>query len=150
MVLQSQLVKIDTCFIQDKKEKYSVLWDDRLSEQGLPKRAQYFYFGRVNDEEGIIQLPASVFFAMNDTERLLKKDKRSYQWVIGKTGSGLETKYNTVKDEPIKTDEKLIKENTDKLCKTLTSYERRLSEKLSEFLTGDVFKQADESLEEPV
>lgn len=95
-------------------------------------RTEYLYLGSVNGEKGVIRLPASVFFTMNENERLSEIDKRSTIWVIGKTGQGLETKYSAVPTKPFTITDKRVAENTAQLQKVLASYADRLEQKYNE------------------
>ena len=128
--IKSYLIVIETAF--DQKTGKRILWSEK---SGLPKRKEFFYFVELNGVEGILRLPLSVFFAMNENERLTGNDKRSLVWILGKKGEGLKTKYGAaVKGiNPVR-DEEEIKKNTEKLKKILISYEKTLAENLREFL----------------
>lgn len=131
LTLKSKLVAIDTCYVND--EIRSVLWHDSFDYKGLQKRKEYLYRGSVkngdNEDTGIIRVPAGVFFAMNEAERLAGINKREVQWVIGKKGSGKATKYSTVQGRPVTTTPEIITANTEKLMKALTGYEQKLAQK---------------------
>ena len=129
--IKSHLIVIETAF--DQKSKKRILWSKKL---GLPKRKELFYFVELNGVEGVLRLPISVFFAMNEIERLTGNDKRRLVWILGKKGEGLKTKYAVAVKEtiPIQNEEE-IEKNTEKLKKILISYEKKLAENLREFLS---------------
>ena len=128
--IKSHLIVVESAF--DQKTGKRILWSEKA---GLPKRKELFFLVEMNGEEGALRLPLSVFFAMNENERLTGNDKRSMLWILGKKGEGLKTKYGVAVKEIIPTqDEEEIKKNTEKLKKILISYEKRLAENLREFL----------------
>lgn len=129
--IQSHLVKIDTAYV-DKLG--SILWNDSLLYKGLKKRVEYYYWGEVNEEAGVIRVPATVFFSLNENERLLEKNKRSYEWILSKSGQLKETKYSVVRGKDIEISEEDVAHNTDELCKILAGYEETLKGKLEKYL----------------
>jgi deoxyribodipyrimidine photolyase len=73
---------------------------------------------------------------MNETERLIKKDKRSFVWIIGKKGQALETRYNVIKGEEVKISDEELKKNNEKLKKIIEPYYKKLKERLDEYLAS--------------
>ncbi len=127
--LKSHLIKLLTFF--DNKTKKSILWDKKTKQE---PRVELYYWANVNGEEGVVRIPASVFVAMNEVERLMKKSKRDFEWIIGKKGEGLGTRYNVVRGEEVKVSEQEVKEADKKLFEILHSYERVLKRRLEEYI----------------
>lgn len=126
--LKSNLVRIYTFY--DEKTKKSILWEKEIKEK---PRQEFFYFGEIDGQEGVIKLPMSVFIAMNDTERLIGKSKRNFEWIIGKKGEGLQTRYSVVKGDNIEITDEEIQKNNERLKKILIPYEKKLKERLEEY-----------------
>ncbi len=134
IILQSHLVKSITATIQGKSGTVFLLHKDGLEKyfKSYRKRVEYFYFGKVNDNEGMIRLPASVFFSIQQQAKVLGKTPRSFEWVISKTGSGLETKYTVTRMNDVDVNDNLIQNNTDKLFQLVTTYEEHLGKTTEE------------------
>lgn len=133
VILTSKLVKIETCYPNDGVK--TILWSQSLANKGYQKRSEFMYWGSVNGQEGIIRVPASMFFAMNEAERVTETSKRETEWIVSKTGEGKMTRYAIVPSKKeIKVDEAIIAANTEKLMRLLTGYEKKLEEKLNGFL----------------
>lgn len=101
--------------------------------QGIQKKIEYNYFVNLNQNEGIIDIKPSVFFAINAIEKASKKDKRNIIWLVLKSGSGLDTEYTVSKDEnltpeDIKKSEAELETFNEKLAKLMTEREKRLEE----------------------
>jgi hypothetical protein len=77
LILLSNLYKINTHFLKDKNTSVLCKGEGCSFDSTYGKsRTEYFYYGLVNDEEGIVRVPASIFFALNEQERVLEIDKR--------------------------------------------------------------------------
>lgn len=143
VILRSHLYWVITHFLQ--KKQTSVLCGQNkgkdqkclFCEKGSIPRKEYFYFSEVSHKDGeidsgILRLPASVFYEMNNVERLVGEDKRSVIWVIGKKGSGKQTKYSTIKGKSVEIDEADVAEKTKKLTEVMGRYEQQLDQKATE------------------
>lgn len=143
--LLSSLVQLQTCYIPSKG---SILWDDQLLKRGLSPRIEFFYLAKVTngkqEEEGIIRLPKSVFYSLNENEKFLGKSKTQYEWMLSKKGTGLETTYSVVRGNDAEVTQEVVDENTAKMLETLTKYEVKLREKLESFLAPDLSDLIDE------
>ena len=150
--LLSNLVKTRTHFLPD--EQTSVICKGKncfFCQQGIPARDEYFYWGTIDEQRGLIRLPASVFFSLNESERVLKKSKRSFEWIISKSGSGLKTRYSVTRGNDVEVDEKEVKKNNEKLLKTINAYEKTLISRYDELsLKGkeEIFSQEEPPLPE--
>ena len=130
--LRSNLVHIMRHYFPNNQPKFVLCLgkECKICEAGKNQRKHaYFYFGSVNGDEGIIQLPPSCFFDMNEVERLTKTEKRDFEWVIGKSGTGQQTKYATIKGEKIDhmTDEQ-VAANNERLVKIISKIEFKMRE----------------------
>ena len=128
-------------YLQDKKKSVACHGLKTGCEycKKIPPRSEYYYFAMVNGERGILRVPASVFFAMNALEKVMKneKTKRDYSWIVLKTGEGLETKYTCSKDEPIPKEDREaedMEKNNDLLSQKISAYENRLEKNYQEYL----------------
>jgi len=123
-----------TSVICTKKE------DCPFCQGGNQPRKEYYYIvdvyhkGDDEPERGIAGVPASVFYEMSSNERLLKKSKREFEWVIGKTGEGKKTRYSTIRGKDIKVDEEEIEKNNKMLATRMDSYSKNLEERGKEQL----------------
>jgi hypothetical protein len=139
IVIKSHLIRLFTVWIENDRK--TILWSEEIDKSD--RRQEFYYWAIVDGDEGVLRLPASIFFTMNENERLMEKDKRDFEWSISKTGSGLKTKYEAVRGKEIKVNLKEIDENTEKLKNILTKYEARLRESMKEYLNNK------EELDEP-
>ncbi|MCX7911231.1 MAG: hypothetical protein N2505_06625 [Endomicrobia bacterium] len=127
----SNLISFSTFY--DKKTNQRILWAQGINER---RRQELYYWVEIDGKEGVLRIPMSVFVAMNDTERLIKKDKKNFIWIIGKKGEGLQTKYNVIKGEEIKPPTKEeLKSNNEKLKKIIELYYQKLKQRLDEYLS---------------
>ena len=140
LTLKSHLVKIKSHYLE--AEKKSVLCSSEnclLCARGDKVNQEFYYWGIRGDGEhviaGPIQVPGSVFFSMNEAEKLLKKDKRQIMWVISKQGEGKNTKYTTIRGDDVAPEaEEVVQEQTAKLERVLQKYEDTLQQRLNEYL----------------
>ena len=147
LIVKSNLYHVDSHYLQGQKVSVICKGDECFfCGEGVDFRKEYLYIVerlRGEDKEaGVARVPASVFFDMNKNEKLLKKSKREFQWIIGKEGEGKKTRYSTVRGEDVKVVDKEVKENNEKLEKAGDSYSKYLKDqygeraKLSEGSTG--------------
>lgn len=137
LVLFSNLYKINTHFIKAKNTSVICKGDNCAFCESSKSRIECFYYGKVNDEEGVIRVPASVFFALNEQERVLEIDKRDSIWVISKTGSGLDTEYGVARGKEAGTPSISLEEANDKLIKVCDSYSTALKTRYDELVAGE-------------
>lgn len=151
LVIQSNVFELTSHFLQAEKTGVICGGDGcYFCEQKLSQRREFFYFGMVNGVQGVIRIPATVFYSLNGQERLIQKnvknkgkDKRDYGWIIGKTGSGLDTEYSVSKDDVVdRLNDLEIDENNLKLVKACEKYQAGLEQKAGEIIMQD--KQAEE------
>lgn len=131
--LKSNLLGIDTFY--HKKTKQRILWEKGINEK---KTRELYYFGEVDGENGVIRLPISVFLSMNETERLIGKSKRNFEWIISKKGEGLNTRYTTIKGNEVLITDEEIKKNNEKLKKIIEPYYKKLQERLTKYKQSNV------------
>lgn len=144
ITLKSNLVKTRTHFLREEKTSVACIGKDCFfCQKGVNFRNEYFYWGTINGDEGLVRLPATVFFDLNESERVLKKSKRNFEWIISKTGSGLQTRYSVVRGSDVQElSEKELKKNNEKLLKTINAYEKTMRERYDELSTkskGEIF-----------
>lgn len=141
--LFSNMYKLITHFLED--EKMSVLCQEedecKFCKYGHKATTQYYYFAKVNEDEGIVRIPASVFFQLNEQERVTGKDKRNSVWIISKKGTGIETKYTVAKDDNAGTPSISLEDANEKLGKAMLANESVLQQnyksKMSMFVEDD-------------
>lgn len=137
IILKSKLVLFETAYPSDDVK--TILWDDRLNEKGVAKRKEYIYWGSIDGQEGIIRVPASIFFSMNEAERVADMDKRDVEWIVSKSGQGKQTRYTIIRGKDAKSTKEVIDANTEKLMKVMVAYEAKLKEKLEDYLKHGSF-----------
>lgn len=154
IILKSHLYWLVSHFLQKKGVSVLCTAPNKekcfFCEKGSQPRKEYFYFAEVTRrngdvDKGIVRLPSSAFYAMNDVERLVGEDKRTIEWVIGKSGSGKSTKYQTIKGKSVELDEAEVTENTKKLTEIMTKYEAQLEQRHKEM----IMTISDEDIEIP-
>lgn len=126
-VLLSNMYKIDVHFLPEKK--MSVLCQEENCNYCKYKHqanTQYYYYASVNTEEGVVRIPASVFFQLNENERLTGKDKRSSEWYLSKKGEGINTKYTVAKGDIVEKSD--VDQANEKLGSIMIAYEGKLQE----------------------
>jgi len=149
VTLKSNLVKTKTHFLQKEQTSVACIGEDCFfCLKGLAYRNEYFYWGTIDDQKGLVRLPASVFFSLNESERVLKKDKQGFEWIISKTGSGLKTRYSVTRGNDIKVTKGEMEENNEKLLKTITAYDETMSERYEEFSKKEIFDKVGSTTEE--
>jgi len=140
VILKSNLYWLVSHYLQ--REKISVICtqkeDCHFCQRGSQPRKEYFYIADVyhkgNDEpeKGIARVPASVFYEMSSNERLLKKSKREFDWIIGKTGEGKKTRYSTIRGSEVKINKAEIEKNNEILERRMDAYSKNLEERYKE------------------
>lgn len=137
VILYSNLYKTKTHYLKAQNTSVACGGDNcKFCGEGNKPRMEYFYYGNVNDEEGIVRVPASIFFAMNEAERVLEIDKRDSIWVVSKKGSGLDTEYGVARGKEAGTPAISLEEANSKLAKVLDIYVKNLEQKYAEFSKG--------------
>lgn len=131
VVLLSHLYTVKTQFLEAHKASVIYVEDGVFSE--IQPKTEYLYYGKVDGEEGILRVSGGAFFDMNNNEKVLGKDKRNFEWIIGKEGVGKQTRWSAVrgKDVTPPTD-KEIEDYTKKLVSSMERYEQTLTEKYNE------------------
>ena len=126
----SKLYFIPTHFISKEKGSALCIGDGcLLCQQNLPRRKEFYYWAKLDDGEGILRVPATVFYSMNEIEGAVQKSKRNFKWLLIRRGTGRETKYTVTQIGEIKPDEETIEENTKKLQEVMEKFEKRLRER---------------------
>jgi hypothetical protein len=143
VVLYSNLFKTQTHFLQDKKTSVICKGEGCYFCQTNKKRMNYFYYGKVNNEEGVMQMPASVFYAINEQERVLGINKRDSQWVISKKGSGLDTEYGVARGKDAEKSPVLIKDANEKLAKICDLFVKNNEQRYTELSTQKIMETED-------
>ena len=151
VTLKSNLVKTRTHFLQGEQTSVACIGEDCFyCLKGLAYRNEYFYWGTIDGQKGLVRLPASVFFNLNESERALKKDKQGFEWIISKTGSGKKTRYSVTRGNDVKVTTKEMEENNKKLLKTITAYDATMNERYEEFSKKEIFDRAGTEEEPPL
>lgn len=146
LIIQSNVFDLTTHYLQSIKK--GVLCGGEkcyFCNQDIRQRKEFFYYGKVNDQVGIIRLPASVFYSLNAQERALQKsgkmqnkEKRDFEWIIGKTGSGMETEYSVTRGDNLeRMDDAELEANNEKLVKFGERYEQKLANQGAEIISQD-------------
>jgi len=150
LTLYSNLYKAKTHFLKARNTSVLCVGDSCVfCGMGMKSRMEYFYYGNVDGEEGIVRVPASVFFALNENERVLEIDKRSSIWVISKKGSGLDTEYGIARGKEAGTPTISLEEANEKMTKVLDNYVKSLEQKYREnSAVGVSDKEAEEIFSE--
>lgn len=154
LTILSNLYKVKTHFLQGQKVSVKCVGEDcYFCSAGVKARMEFFYFGKVNDVEGIVRVPASVFFQINESERVLEMDKRQSVWVVSKKGSGLETEYGVARGKDAGESSLELSQANAKLTQVLDPYTKNLEDKYKEyaqtFAAEKIFGgQAEDSVEE--
>jgi len=146
IILQSKVYSIPTHFLATEKRSVYCIGDGcYFCGKDMKARDEYFYYGLVNGEKGIMRVPATVLYSIAGQEKLIKKnpktkdlDKRDFEWIIGKTGSGLDTEYTVMKNDKItRISDDQMEKNKTVLITILTKYENMLKEKAMEIVAQD-------------
>jgi hypothetical protein len=140
VVITSKLFRFQSHYIESARKSVACVGQDCVFCKSIRPRTEYIYAGSVNGDFGVIRLPASVFFDMNENERLTKKDKRHQSWIIGKTGQGLDTRYKAVALETVKITDSDIEKNTVMLTEKLKIYANLLEKSYNELAPNETFK----------
>jgi hypothetical protein len=115
----------------------------KLCSNGEPKKTEYYYIGKIitqnkdktlDEKEGLVRVPADVFFAMGTFEKDpdIGKPRRTIEWIVNKSGTGLDTEYSALSGKEIKVDEETIEENTTKLENAMENKELWLKKQTNE------------------
>jgi len=134
--LLSRLYKVQTYFVRSLNKS---IWGEDIvnkaeAEKDTRRRVEYIYWAIVDGQEGIVRLPASVFFSINDAEKMLGSDKRGMEFFISKSGSGLNTKYGVTRGRDVPTTESQINDANKKLAEQMMKYEKSLKQNLADYV----------------
>ena len=80
IILASHLVRIKTHYLDSRKT--GVLCSPKncpFCSAGQIPRYEYFYWGKLDTDEGVMRMPSGMFFSLNDKEAKLKKSKREFE-----------------------------------------------------------------------
>lgn len=149
VTLFSNLYKIKTHFLQGNNTSVLCAGEGCFyCDQGVKARMEHYYYGLVENgkesEEGIVRVPASVFFALNDQERVLEIDKRDSVWVISKKGSGLDTEYGVARGKEAGKPPVSIEEANKKLITVLDNHVKNMKERYLELSKQSDFDMPEE------
>lgn len=135
LTIFSNLGKVKTHFLKSKNTSV-IHKDENCAFDGgeSQPRIEYFYYADVSGEQGVVRVPASVFFALNEQERVLEIDKRDNVWIISKTGSGLKTEYGVARGKEAGSPPIPLEEANKKLVTALENYSKSLERRYSELV----------------
>ena len=112
-----------------------------VCKKGNRKRREIFYWAKLNEKEGIIRLPITVFLQILDLVREGGFEKvespRQAQWLVIKSGKGTNTRYTVSFAGAIEENGEEIKKNTEKLKKFLQGYSKKLEDRYTDFTLTD-------------
>lgn len=138
LVLQSNLYRIDRHYLDDYKRSVACLGikDCYFCQHGFKKGTDFYYYGMVDGEQGVIRLPAGLFYNLNkwenESEANKKETKRGYEWIVKKTGEGQDTRYSAEVGSQQKLTEKQLNENNQILVERIMSEEKGLKTRYNE------------------
>lgn len=130
-VVKSNVIIIHSYFIPKKGSVACLGKDDyfankKVGNETLRASKKFYYWGTVTNgkdvSEGIVEVPGGVFFDMNNNERLLEEDKRHFEWIISKEGTGKQTKYAAVRGKNVEITEEEAMANNEKLQEKMQKY----------------------------
>lgn len=141
--LLSRLYKLQTYFVPSIKKS---VWGEDIvpkaeAEPNCRRNVEYIYWGIVDGQEGIVRLKPSIFFAINEAEKVLGMDKRGMEFIVGKQGSGMNTKYSVTRGRDIPTTESQVEDANKKLAEQMPKYEKQLKQNLADYL-GQVYTES--------
>lgn len=145
LAIHSNLYKTTTHFLKSKNVSVICAGEDcYFCQMGHKARPNYFYWGLVGTEQGAIQVPASVFYAINEQERVLDMDKKDSLWVISKQGSGMSTKYGVARGKDAPKSEKTLEEANKLLSKVCDSFVGNNTNRYTEMVKLKVVEEPDQ------
>lgn len=115
--------------------------DSEAVKNGFQVSEKWYYYGMMDGEKCIIQMPPSVGYAINKALKhpeVVEKygenpSKRLFVWKAQKTGAGLETRYTAkISGEAPKLTAQQLKENTDSFNSYMADYESLLKRRYFE------------------
>src|SRR3990167_4045179 len=75
VILRSNVYIVQSHFIKSINRTIACYEDKcKIDHAVILPRKEYYYFGLINDTEGVVRLPGTVFFDMNAIEAATKKD----------------------------------------------------------------------------
>jgi len=96
-----------------------------------PVRKEIYYWAKVNDQEGYLRLPLSVFISIMDlinSGSFDIKKPRDAKWLVIRKGQGKETRYTVQFLKKIEVDEEKIKKNTEKIESFINKMKERYTQ----------------------
>lgn len=149
LVLKSNLYRLASHYLkaQNKYVICKLLDNCYFCKKDIPVVLQFNYWVDLNGKEGLLDIKASVFYAINNIERASKKDKRDVSWLVIKSGSGLDTRYTVSKNENLedKITEEVLEGNNKKLSDVMKTQENTLEVQYKE-LSNVVEDEADDEV----
>lgn len=125
--LLSNVCVLETHWIANQKTKVLCVGNGCVAcKRGVLKRKEYLYYAKINNQEGLLRVPGSVFFDMNAIEDATKRKKQLFIWMIVKQGSGKETRYSVSKHADASSSINL-EEGNKKLMEAIAEYEQMLA-----------------------
>lgn len=124
--LCSNVCIIKTHWLPNKKIKVLCVGDKcAVCFHKIPIKKEYIYCASINGQEGMLRVPASVFFDMNAIEDATKTKKQDFLWMIIKQGAGKETRYSVLKHADV-SQKVNLEEGNQKLLRAMQEYEQVL------------------------
>lgn len=146
--IMSNLYKTTTHFLKSKNVSVICKGEDcYFCQMNHKARPNYFYWGLVGSEEGVVQVPASVFYAINEQERVLDMDKKDSLWVISKQGSGMSTKYGVARGKDAPKPSKTLEEANKLLSKVCDSFVENNTKRYGEMVKLKVVEEPEQEQE---
>lgn len=100
LILLSHLYQLDTHYLKDKNVFVDCRGGDCMyCAADYTISTEYNYYVDLNGQKGYLNIKSSVFFDVKKIAKAQGKDARQISWTVIKTGSGLDTKYTTTKDD---------------------------------------------------
>lgn len=133
LILQSKSGNLATHFIKSKGSLACKGEDCFYCKSGSQKRREIYYMAKLNDNEGILRLPLSVFLSI---VKLVEsgqyegvENPRQAKWLVIKTGKGKETRYTVSFIKSIPENEEEVAKKTEELTKFLKRFWESLVKK---------------------
>ena len=136
--IQSHLYRIDRHFSDEYKRTVACLGikECYFCKHRFKKGTDFYYFRMVDEEEGVIRIPAGLFYFLNnwenENEANKQTTKRGHEWLIKKTGEGQGTRYTAEKLEAVKITEAQLNENNQALVERMIGEEKGLKTRYNE------------------
>lgn len=138
LMLLSNVYIVKSHYVKAEGRSVACMGDTcKICQDGKNKpTSEYYYVVLLNGQKGILNVKATPFFDMNKIEKIKKKDKRHFTWLVYKEGDGMDTKYTTSKDDEIPEDQMTskteLRKNNDHLTDVVSAHEKNLVERYNE------------------